>query len=109
MAAKKKARAKAATVKARPKGKSDQKSGRKSAKGPVRNAPKRRKAGMRRKSSLVQELSALAEAVSSLGRTMIEAGGEKANRMAKAGLLAIERRGERIGNELAAMKRRQKK
>lgn len=63
--------------------------------------PRRRAA----KSSLVKDLGALADKISSMGKLMFEQGTEKAGELARAGIGAVERGGEKISNEIASIKR----
>lgn len=57
------------------------------------------------KPSLARELGALAEKLTSLGKTVIEQGAERAGEIARAGVSAIEHGGGKIGHEIAAIKR----
>ena len=56
-------------------------------------------------SSLVKDLGVLADKISSRGKSMFEQGTEKAGELARAGVVAVERGSERIGSEIASLKR----
>lgn len=57
------------------------------------------------KPSLAKELGALAERLTTMGKTAFDQGTQKANKIARAGLLAIEHGSVKIGDEIAAIKR----
>lgn len=79
----------------------------KAAKTTVRRAAVKSAASRKRvaKSSLVKDLGALADKITSMGKSMFEQGSEKAGELARAGIGAVERGGEKISSEIASLKR----
>lgn len=73
------------------------------AKAGKRTVPRRR----RRSStpSLAKEFGALADRITSFGKAVLERGTERAGEIAHAGITAIGHGGEKIGSEIAAIRR----
>jgi hypothetical protein len=65
-------------------------------------APRRRRAA---KPSLAKEFGALADKITSLGRTVFEQGTERAGEVARAGIMAFGQGRKKIASEIAAVKR----
>jgi hypothetical protein len=97
--AKRKAKAKA---KVKPARKVAAKSAAKIRRAVKKSAPRR---GRAKTSSLAKEFGALADRITSFGKAVLEQGTEKAGDLARAGLAVIEHSGEKIGDELAALRR----